>query len=148
MPVSCPAPYKGGTMSTSYVPPPDGFRTFLIVWATQSVSVLGSALTGFAIIIWLTTVQYPLPSQKPQLALALMAMRLAGGAPALFGAPIAGAWADRHDRRRTMMVADAASGLLSLTLAVLILTGALTIVVLLPLILLGGILAAFHGAAF
>ena len=61
-------------MSNSTVPyqaPPNGWRTFLIVWATQSVSVFGSALTQFAITIWLTTSLYPSVQQKPQLAWAM-----------------------------------------------------------------------------
>ena len=87
-----------------YQPPPNGWRTFLIVWATQSVSVFGSALTLFAVNIWLTQTLYPLPEQKPQLSLALAAMSLAFALPTVFGAPLAGAWADRHDRKRTMIV--------------------------------------------
>jgi hypothetical protein len=34
-------------------------RAFLIVWATQSVSVIGSALTFFATTIWLSSQLYP-----------------------------------------------------------------------------------------
>ena len=86
--------------------PPRGFRTFLIVWATQSVSVIGSALTFFATTIWLTQVLYPQPQQKAELAFALSAVGLAWGLPAVFGAPLAGAWADRHDRKRTMMAME------------------------------------------
>ena len=65
----------------TYQPPPNGWRTFLIVWATQSVSVFGSALTFFAITIWLTQTMYPLPEQKPELAIALSLVSLAGGLP-------------------------------------------------------------------
>src|SRR3954470_4513210 len=97
----------------AYEPPPHGFRTFLIVWVSQSVSVLGSALTGFALTVWLTTVLYGRPDQKGQLAMDLNCIGLAYAVPAIFGAPIAGAWADRHDRKRTMMVMDAANGLVS-----------------------------------
>ncbi len=61
----------------SYQPPPNGWRTFLIVWGTQSVSVFGSALTIFTMNIWLTQTLYPLPEQKPQLAAALAALNLA-----------------------------------------------------------------------
>ena len=40
------------------------------------------------------------------LALALSATALAFGVPTLLIAPIAGAWADRHDRKRIMIIAD------------------------------------------
>ena len=132
----------------SYQAPPNGFRTFLIVWITQSISVFGSALTFFAITIWLTQTLYPLPEQKPQLALALSATALAFAVPVVFGAPIAGAWADRHDRKRTMMVMDFASSCLSVLLAVLVVTNSLNLALLIVLLVIAAILGAFHGAAF
>ncbi len=132
----------------AYQPPPNGWRTFLIVWVTQSISVFGSALTIFALNIWLTQTLYPLPGQKPQLAAALAALNLAFAIPLVFGAPIAGAWADRHDRKRTMMAMDFANGLLSLVVAFLVLTGALQLLPLLILVVLMAITGAFHGAAF
>ena len=131
-----------------YQPPPNGFRTFLILWASQSISVFGSALAFFSINIWLTQSLYPLPGQKPQLALALSAVGLAFGLPVVFGAPIAGAWADRHDRKRTMIVADFISGCLSLILMVLLLENALQLWMLIALVALFAFVAAFHGAAF
>lgn len=47
------------TTAVPYQPPPNGWRTFLIVWATQSISVFGSDLTFFALSIWLTQTLYP-----------------------------------------------------------------------------------------
>ncbi len=128
--------------------PPNGFRTFLIVWVTQSISVFGSALTFFALTIWLTQTLYPLPEQKPQLAAALSATALAFAVPVVFGAPIAGAWADRHDRKRTMMAMDFASGCLSVLLAMLVVTNSLNLPLLLVLLVVAAIIGAFHGAAF
>lgn len=132
----------------AYQPPPNGWRTFLIVWSTQSVSVFGSALTLFAMNIWLTQTLYPRPEQKPQLAAALAAINLAFAIPVVFGAPIAGAWADRHDRKRTMMAMDFVNGLLSLGLAALVLSGALQLWSLVIVIVLMAVFGAFHGAAF
>ena len=132
----------------SYHAPPNGFRTFLIVWVTQSISVFGSALTFFALTIWLTQTLYPLPEQKSQLAAALSATALAFAVPVVFGAPIAGAWADRHDRKRTMMAMDFASGCLSVLLATLVVTNSLNFPLLLVLLVVAAIIGAFHGAAF
>lgn len=129
-------------------PPSHGFRTFLIVWVTQSISVFGSALTFFAINIWLTQVLYPRPEQKPELAFALAAVNLAFALPVVFGAPLAGAWADRHDRKRTMLVMDAVSCGLSLVLAALLVTHTLQLWILLALMVLFSFLTAFHNAAF
>lgn len=132
----------------AYTPPPDGWRTFLIVWSTQSLSVFGSALTGFAITIWLTTVAYPAPEQRAELAFALSAIGLSFGVVTMICAPFAGAWADRHDRKRTMIWADTASGLLSIVLIALLLTETLTIWPLLLIICCAAAANTFHDSAF
>ena len=134
--------------SAAYQPPPNGWRTFLIVWSTQSVSVFGSALTFFAINIWLAQTLYPKPEQRPELAAALSAISLAFALPIVFGAPIAGAWADRHDRKRTMMAMDFASGLVSLLLAVLAATNSLQLPLLIGLVVVHAVFSMFHQAAF
>lgn len=41
-------------------PPANGFRT----WASQSVSVLGTEITLFALNVWLVTVAYPQAGQQ------------------------------------------------------------------------------------
>ena len=135
-------------MDTTYQAPSNGWRTFLIVWATQSISVIGSALTGFAITIWLTTVLYPDPSQKAQLAWALTALNLGYSIPVIFGAPIAGAFVDRHDRKRTMIAMDIASGCISILAVSLIATRQLNLFWLVSIGVLSSICTAFHNAAF
>ena len=54
----------------TYTPPSRGFRTFVIVWAAQSLCVIGSGMTGFALNVYLAQVLYPAPEQKAELALA------------------------------------------------------------------------------
>lgn len=131
-----------------YRPPHQGRRTFLIVWVTQSISVFGSALTFFSITIWVTQVLYPQPEQKPELAAALSVISLAFALPTVFGAPLAGAWADRHDRKRTMIMMDLVSGLISLTVAVLMLTHGLRLWMLVDIVVLASTVGAFHFSAF
>ncbi len=136
-------------MSTpAYTPPANGFRTFLIVWITQSISVFGSALTFFGLNVWMVTVLYARPEQKAELAMALSATTLAFGIPTLLLMPIAGAWADRHDRKRTMIVTDLLNGLVSLLLMVLILSGLLNLWLLIGIMVIESVLGAFHGSAF
>lgn len=130
-----------------YQAPPNGFRTFVIVWITQSISVFGSALTWFAVTVWLTQTLYPLPEQKPQLAFALTAIGLTY-AITLLVTPVAGAWADRHDRKRTMIVVDFANACVSLLLMTLMVTKVLEFWSLLALIIVMGILSPFHNSAF
>ncbi len=132
----------------AYEPPPHGFRTFLIAWATQSVSVFGSALTFFGMTIWLTQTLYPSPEQKAELAFALSAVSLSAMLPALITVPIAGAWADRHDRKRTMMLTDSLNGCLSLLLAAMLATHTLQLPTLLLIMCVSSITGTFHASAF
>ncbi len=134
--------------SHPYQAPENGFRTFFVLWLTQSISVIGSALTYFSITIWLTQVLYPAPEQKGQLALALSAVSLAWGIPHIVIMPIAGAWADRHDRKTTMVVCDYLSGCLTLILMALILLGVLQLWMLIIILVLSTLVGDFHRSAF
>lgn len=132
----------------AYQAPKNGFRTFLIVLGTQSVSALGTALTLFATNIWLLQSLYPNPEQRPQLTAALTVINLAFGLPALIVAPIAGAWADRHDRKRIMMVTDFGAGIISVVLAMIMVSGRLNLFELAALMALASTLGQFHNSAF
>lgn len=128
--------------------PPHGFRTFVILWASQSLSLIGSDLTLFAANIWLVQTLYPRPEQHAALAFALSATSLAYALPAVFGAPLAGAWVDRHDRKRTMLVAGVANGGLCAILAILLASGGLRLWMLLALLACYSALDSLHYAAF
>lgn len=129
-------------------PAPRGWHTFVVLWVTQSLSVVGSALTYFAISIYLAQTLYPAPEQKPQLALALALIGLAGALPAMLGSPFAGAWADRFDRRRIMATCDFANTAVALLIAFLALAHALPLWALVALVALSSLLGTFHGSAF
>ncbi len=60
---------------------PRGFKTFFVLWLSQSLSVLGSSLSYFALNIWLAQRMYPAEHQKAELALAISAMGLAAPTP-------------------------------------------------------------------
>ncbi len=122
--------------------------TFVVVWVTQSISVWGSSLTFFAINIWLTVTLYPLPEQKPQLAGALAAVNLTFTLCTLLAYPLAGAWADRHDRKLTMAGSDLISGGLSLALGLLVVTGELRLWIMVILLGISAVVATFHQASF
>jgi MFS family permease len=132
----------------TYQPPPNGWRTFVVTWLTQSVSVFGSELTFFALSVWLMQTLYPRPDQKAELALALSAQAAVFMVTRLFVMPFAGAWADRHDRKRTMMVMDAANGLISGLLAVLVITNVLNLPILLVLMAIHTVVSVYHNSAF
>ena len=112
-------------VSMAYAAPHHGFRTLVIVWLAQSLSVIGSGMTGFALNVYLAQVLYPAPEQKPELALAFTVLNLGFTIPFVFCGPLAGAWADRHDRKQIMIVTNTANGLISVLTVFLMLSGSL-----------------------
>lgn len=121
---------------------------FWIVWASQSISVLGSGVTLFVLTLWLTKTRYPDPAQKQALATALATLYIAASVPALIAAPIAGSWVDRHDRRRVMLIADLGQGVLAFVVAALIVADAVSLPVLAAIAAIAATLGQFHIAAF
>lgn len=86
-------------------------KTFLILWSTQSLSQLGSAMTNFALTLWLY--------QETGSALQTALLSICSYAPYVLMSIFAGALSDRWDKKKIMLVSDtfAACG----TVAVLLL---------------------------
>ena len=96
-----------------------GLRDFLLIWAGQLISGLGSRLTSFALGLWV----YRETGSATQFALIFVAMAV----PALLLAPLAGALVDRWDRRRTMIACEAISAAILLVMAALFATDTLVL---------------------
>ncbi|HEX5632173.1 MAG TPA: MFS transporter, partial [Gemmatimonadales bacterium] len=126
----------------------DRFPAFLLLWASQTLSLFGTMVSQFAVNVWLARDLYPHAHQKPQLAVALTVTGVAFTAPLIFGMPLAGAYADRHDKQRVMVACDLMLALLSGVFVVLTLGGALTLPVAALLLVLYSLTSAFHAAAF
>jgi MFS family permease len=105
-------------------------------------------MTGFALNVYLAQVLYPASDQKAELAMAFTVLNLGFTIPFVFGGPLAGAWADRHDRKQIMIVANTANGLITLLTFVLMLSGSLQLWMLVSVGVLAATVAAFHYAAF
>ena len=73
-------------------------KTFLILWSTQSLSQLGSAMTGFALTLWLY--------EKTGSALRTALLSICSYAPYVVMSIFAGALSDRWNKKRTMLVCD------------------------------------------
>jgi MFS transporter, DHA3 family, macrolide efflux protein len=86
-----------------------GQRTFLTIWVGQVVSTLGSHLTGFALGVWV----YQQTGSVTRFALIALVTTL----PGMLLAPLAGALADRWDRRWAMILSDSGAGCATLALA-------------------------------
>lgn len=126
----------------------DGMGTFLTLWGTQTLSLFGTAITQFGVTIWLARELYPRAEQRGALALGLSATALAFTAPMIVFAPIAGAFADRHDRRRILILADSASFALTAALVALLAAHALSLGAAVALLAGYSLAASFHNAAF
>ena len=92
-------------------------KPFLILWSTQSLSRLGSSMTGFALTLWL----YEATGSALKMALA----SVCSYAPYVLMSIFAGALSDRWDKRRTMLISDAFAALCTVSVLVLLKTGSL-----------------------
>lgn len=84
-------------------------KTFFLVWIGQAFSLTGSRIVQFALVWWLTD----LTGSATVLATATLVALI----PEILLGPIAGAYVDRWDRKRVMIVADGLIALASLWLA-------------------------------
>jgi len=132
----------------AYTPPPHGFRIFFIMWLAQSLSVIGSGMTGFAMNVYLAQTLYPAPEQKAELALAFTILNLGFWIPYVFGGPFAGAWVDRHDRKQILLATNIAKGVISIAIFALMMSGRLQFWMLVCAGMLGAMAGALHYAAF
>ena len=120
--------------------PPASLRGFVVVWFGQVISLLGSAMTWFALMVW----TYDLTGQATPLAL-LGAFTF--GAPILFS-PLAGALVDRWNRKLVLLLSDGTAGLATLVVLGLYLGGGLQIWHLYLIGFLAGIFQAFQYPAY
>lgn len=96
-----------------------GLRQFLILWSTQALSALGSAMTSFALVIW--------SYQQRGEALTTALLSVCSYAPYVALSVFAGSLSDRWDKRRTMVVCDSFAAVTTLAVLALLRTGRLEI---------------------
>ncbi|MCA9969894.1 MAG: MFS transporter [Anaerolineales bacterium] len=98
---------------------PTGMRAFLVMWSGQLVSLLGSAMTGFALPIYI----FGETERVQELALLGLAFML----PLIVFSPLAGSIVDRYSRKWMMILSDLAAGLTTIVVLLLVWTGELEI---------------------
>ena len=94
-----------------------GLRPWLVLWSTQSLSALGSAMTNFALVLWLY--------QKSGSALETALLSVCSYAPYVIMSIFAGVLSDRWNKRRTMLVCDLLAALCTVIVLVLLRADAL-----------------------
>lgn len=98
-------------------PAKNGLGIFTVVWAGQLVSMLGSGLSNFGLVVWL----YERTQAATPYALAFLTATL----PGILLAPLAGHLADRKSRKAIVMLADTGNALVTLGILLLVATGRL-----------------------
>ena len=96
-----------------------GLKYFLILWSTQGLSALGSAMTSFALVIW--------SYQQQGSALTTAGLTVCSYAPYVLLSIFAGSLADRWNKKKTMALCDLFAALTTAAVLILLKTGRLEI---------------------
>ncbi len=115
-------------------------RVFFLIWGGQVVSLTGTALTDFALGVWV----YQRTGSATQFALISFSAIL----PAIVLLPVAGAIVDRWDRRLAMIVGDGGAALGTLVMWLLLLAGRLEVWHICLLNAFSSACSAFQGPAY
>ncbi|TLN21231.1 MFS transporter, partial [bacterium] len=115
-------------------------HAFTVIWAGQIFSLIGSAMSAFALTIWAWE------SQGTATALALVGFF--NFAPLILFSPIAGALVDRWNRKLVMALSDLATGVTTAIILVLYLLGVLQLWHLFVTIAFAGLFQAFQWPAY
>lgn len=94
-------------------------KLFIILWLTQSLSSLGSAMTNFALVIWLY--------QDSGSALTTSLLTVCSYAPYVIMSIFAGAVSDKWNKKTIMLICDSAAALCSVATLILLKTGDLEV---------------------
>ena len=94
--------------------PPSGMATFSLIWAGQLISLTGSAMTWFALTVWV----WEQTGQATPLTLVSFFSYL----PGVLFSPLAGALVDRWNRKLVMLLSDSGSALATVVVCGLYLT--------------------------
>lgn len=95
------------------------FKKYIILWFSQSISGLGSSMTGFALVLW--------AYQQSRSAMSVSLMSFCNYVPYILLSLFVGDFIDKHKKKTIMLVADSAAALGSLTVLVLLLAGKLSV---------------------
>lgn len=84
----------------------NSFRKYIILWLSQSVSGLGSSMTGFALVLW--------AYEQSRSAMSVSMMSFCNYVPYVILSLFVGSFVDRHNKKTIMLVSDVVAALGSL----------------------------------
>jgi MFS family permease len=121
-------------------------RNFSILWQGQLISDFGNVFFAVALGFWV--LERTRTAQMPTGNMALMGIIEACFAlPGVLLGPFAGAYADRHSRKRTIVAADLARGILFASMGATAILNVFPFWIIYPLAVLSGACGAFFGPA-
>lgn len=94
-------------------------HNFLILWSTQSLSLLGSSMTNFALVMW--------TYQEKGSALTTALLSVCSYAPYVIMSIFAGALSDKWNKKATMLASDSFAAFCTVTVLLLLKSGHLEI---------------------
>ena len=115
------------------------FKKYIILWFSQSVSGLGSSMTGFALILW--------AYGQSHSAMSVSLMSFCNYVPYVFLSLFAGSFIDRHKKKTIMLVSDSIAAAGSVTVLALLLAGCLKVWNIYAINAVAGITNAFQQPA-
>ncbi len=115
-------------------------RAFFVIWFGQMTSLLGSAMTSFALIFF----AFKVTNSPTVVAL----VGVSAFAPVVLFSPFAGTLVDRWNRKKVIVLADTGAASSTAALLILQLTGQLQVWHLYPVAAVAGAFGSFHFPAF
>lgn len=95
------------------------FKKYIILWLSQSISGLGSSMTGFALVLW--------AYEQKGSALSVSMMSFCNYVPYVILSLFVGSFIDRHSKKAVMLTSDSFAALSTLSVLLLLLTGNLSL---------------------
>lgn len=95
------------------------FRKYIILWLSQSVSGLGSSMTGFALVLW--------AYGQSHSAMSVSLMSFCNYVPYIIVSLFVGGFIDRHSKKTIMLISDSVAAVGSLAVLSLLLVGRLAV---------------------
>lgn len=95
------------------------FRKYIVLWLSQSVSGLGSSMTGFALVLW--------AYEQSRSAMSVSLMSFCNYVPYIIVSLLVGGFIDRHKKKNIMLVSDSIAAAGSLAILAFFLAGHLAV---------------------
>lgn len=114
-------------------------KDFLILWGSQSFSSLGSSMTSYALLIWVY--------QQSNSTLGVSLLAVCTYLPSILLSFFAGTFADRHNRKKIMLLCDSIAAIGTISIFLLISQGRLEVWHIYLINMLNSIMNAFQTPA-